>query len=192
MSQNQAPKDKRTVAQKIEDLENAMINAYQMMNNMAQDIAATKEGANLLGMKTEAIISLLSSGQAVTGDSVVASVQQQRADRMSADVAGLVAQGVLTPTDTITERSFVVGRDLDKDGSGRVVNPRWQFVVKNLDQEAKDKLIGAKVGEIVKSEGKNQFEVLEVYSIGQNGQSEEEAPAAESSPEAPAEEASSN
>lgn len=181
-------KDKRTVTEKIADLEAAMINAYQMMNNMAQDLAATKEAGNLLGMKTEAIIALLSSGSAVSNESVIASVQAQRAQRMADDVANLVAQGVLTATDTVSERSFIVARDLDKDGSGKVVNPRLQFVVSNLDEETRAKLVGKKTGELLTEEGKNQLEILEIYAIGQK----EATPAAESSEEAPSEEAAAN
>jgi regulator of replication initiation timing len=190
-NQNQAPKDKRTVGQKIDDLEAAMINAYQMMNNMAADIAASKESSHLLGMKTEAIISLLASGSAVTSESVVESVQSQRAQRMADDVSNLVAQGVLTASDAVSERSFVVARDLDKDGSGKVVNPRLQFVVNNLDEETKAKLLGAAPGTIISTEGKNQLEILEVYAIGRPEAPAEETPAAESSEEAPSEAASS-
>jgi regulator of replication initiation timing len=186
-------KDKRTVNEKITDLEAAMINAYQMMNNMAQDLAATKEAGNLLGMKTEAIISLLSSGSTVSSESVVASVQAQRAERMAEDVSNLVAQGVLTATDTVAERSFIVARDLDKDGSGKVINPRLQFVVSNLDEETKAKLVGKKIGDRLIEEGKNQLEILEVYAIGQQEPTaSEETPAAESSEEASTEEAAAN
>jgi regulator of replication initiation timing len=186
-------KDKRTVNEKITDLEAAMINAYQMMNNMAQDLAATKEAGNLLGMKTEAIISLLSSGSTVSSESVVASVQAQRAERMAEDVSNLVAQGVLTATDTVAERSFIVARDLDKDGSGKVINPRLQFVVSNLDEETKAKLVGKKIGDRLIEDGKNQLEILEVYAIGQQEPTaSEETPAAESSEEASTEEAAAN
>lgn len=191
MSQNQAPKDKRTVSQKIEDLENAMINAYQMMNNMAADIQATKEGSNLIGMKTQAIVNLLDSGSAVNDSAVVAGVQALRAQRMADDIAGLVKQGVITPTDTVAERTLVVGRDLAKDGSGDVVNPRLQFVVANLeDADTKAKFLGAKVGDIlVFSAEKNQFEIQEAYTIGRAAG--EEAPAPAESSEQTSEAASS-
>lgn len=183
-------KDKRNVAQKIEDLEAAMINAYQMMNNMAADIQATKAGGDLLGSKTQAIISLLESATPVTEASVVNVIQTLRMERMAADIKGLVAQGILSPADAATERSFIVGRDLSKDGSGTVVSPRMQFVVSNLEPETKDKFIGAKAGDIlVFSPEKNQFEIQEIYAI--NKRPDETAPEASEEATAESEQASS-
>lgn len=191
MTQTQAPKDKRTVGQKIDDLERAMINAYQMMNNMAQDLQASKEATDLLGLKTQAIIETLESGSAVTNDAIVARLQVYRMERMAQDVKNLETRGILVRAEAAGERSFIVGRDLSKDGSGTVVNPRMQFVVAQLpEDETRAKFNGAKAGDIlVFSEDKNRFEIQEIYTITRAEERPEAAPAieTESNDEAPTE-----
>lgn len=198
---NQNPaqqKDRRTVNEKIADLERAVISMFNMNSNMAQDLGTAKEALSLMGLKTDAIILIAErAGLGITTEAVAAAMVEIKQNKMKEDVALYVTQGVIAPADTITMRSFVVGRDLSKDGSGTVINPRLQFTMnpKEISPESIDKLLGAKVGQvIVFGDDKNQFEVQEIYLIGKSEEpapeAPAEAPAAEAAPaEAPSESA---
>lgn len=177
--------DKRTASQRIEDLERAMMSLYQTADNMARDLGTIKDAIKLLGNKVDAIVKASSSSQPINDDVIAAIMVQNNVEELKQKVSNLVAQGVLSAEESITETSFVVGSEVKEDGT--VANPRLQFTMQALQPELREKLKGAKAGQTVTlQEGKLLFNVLETYAIQQPKapeQSQEEAPAAEPSSE---------
>ena len=156
--------DKRTASQKIDDLERAIMGLYQTTDNMARDLMVLKDAVKLLGNKLQSVVQLLGSGSAVTDESISQAMIQNNVSELRDKVTTLVSQGVLVASDTVTDASFLVGREIAEDGS--LVNPRLQFALSALGDELKAKLKEGKIGEIITlQEGKLKFELLEVYTI---------------------------
>lgn len=184
--------DKRTASQKIDDLERAIMGLYQTADNMARDLMVLKDAVKLLGNKLQSVVQILASGSAVTDESISQKMIENNVSELRDKVTALVTQGVLVATDTVTESSFLVGRELADDNS--LVNPRLQFALAALGEELKTKLKDGKIGEVITlQEGKLKFELLEVYNI-QSPKAPEDTPALEAVPTAsePEESQSSN
>jgi hypothetical protein len=167
-------KDKRTATQRIEDLERALMSLYQTADNMARDLMTIKDALKILGNKTDALVKALVRDGSKISDDIISSIMiENNVEELKEKVATLVTQGILTPSEEIVESSFVVGRDVGQDG--KVVNPRIQFAFSGINPEVREKLRGAKAGQVIEfSADKNKFEVLEVYTIGTPGAPEEE------------------
>lgn len=152
--------DKRNATQRIEDLERALVSLYQTCDNMARDLTLIKDAIKLLGNKVDAI----RQASNLTDDQVGAIMTENNVNELKDKVQNLVDQKILSVADAATETSFLVGREVNDEGS--VVNPRLQFALSALQPELQEKLKGAKVGDsITLQEGKLKYEVLEVYTI---------------------------
>lgn len=152
--------NKRNAAQRIEDLEQALMSLYQTANNMASDLTTVKEAIKLLGNKLDSVV----KATGITDDQVSALMIENNVAELKSKVDGLVTQGILIATEETAANSFVVGKEVDDDGA--VVNPRLQFSLTALQPELRDKLVGSKVGDVVTlQEGKLKLEVLEIYSV---------------------------
>ena len=199
---DQKPVDNRNASQKISDLENAVMALYQTVDNMARDIMTLKEAMKLLGNKTDSIVKASSSGEQIT-DAVISRIMvENNVEELSNKVKNMVAQGVLAPQDQVEQNSFIIGQEVDDQGE--VKNPRLQFALYAVQQELRDKFVGAKVGDTLNlQDGKLKFCLLEIYQIQQPKAPEAsvaeapaaaapevtpvEAPAAETPAEIPAE-----
>jgi hypothetical protein len=172
--------DKRTAIQRIEDLERALMSLYQTADNMARDMMMIKDAIKLLGNKLDAVVKASERGS--VNDTVVAQIMiENNVSELTEKVESLKAQGILTAETAATERSFVVGREIDAEG--KVANPRLQFTMGALNPEVREKLVGGMPGQVITlEEGKLKFEVLEVYSINSPAPAAE-APAAETQDE---------
>jgi hypothetical protein len=178
--------DKRTATQRIEDLERAVMSLYNTADNMARDLMTIKDAIKLLGNKSDATIKAINRGGEVNDEVVGNIMVENNIEELKEKVATLVTQGILTASDEVNESSFIVGRDVAQDG--KVINPRIQFSFGGADlpAETKEKLKGAKVGDVVDfGPEKAKFEVQEVYRIGAPEAPAEESVAAseESAPE---------
>jgi hypothetical protein len=170
VSEEQVP-TKRTAAQRIDDLENALMSSFQTLEQLARENQIIKEAVKLLGSKVDAIVQATSSGIAITNESLSSIMVQNTVADLESKVNNLKDQGILVAEETVTETSFVVGRELDTDGT--VVNPRLQFALSAVKAELKSTISGAKVGDVlVLEEGKLNFEVLETYAIRSPAQPE--------------------
>jgi len=91
-------------------------------------------------------------------------VQNNVAD-LKARVDQLVASGTLVATlEPVDEKNFVVGQEVDD--TGKVLNPRLQFVLGALNEDLRNKIKGAKVGDsVVFQEGKLKFDLQEAYAV---------------------------
>lgn len=169
--------DKRTATQRIEDLERALMSLYQTADNMARDLMTIKDAIKLLGNKLDAVVQASERGT-VNNDVVAAIMVENNVSELKSKVDNLVAQGILAAEEAITDKSFVVGREVDSEG--KVVNPRLQFTMGALPPETSAKLVGGMPGQVITlQEDKLKFEVLETYAI-QTPKASEEAPAEQS------------
>lgn len=161
-------KDKRTPSQKIEDLEKALLGVGEAVNRMYRQVATLQESVKLLGQKSNAMIRTQVRGLAMTPDNVMDMMTELSVEAMQEMVARYVADGIFTPTDVISETSFVVGRDLDRDDNTIVSNPRLQFnVTGDVPPELRPKLIGKKAGDLVEiTPGANLLQIMEIYQVG--------------------------
>ena len=164
----------KTATQRIEDLEKGLMSTFQVVEMMTKDILTLKDAVKLLNNKLDAVVKNSKSGLELSEDNIGAHMIANNVAELKAKVDSLVAQGILSPGDTVTDNSFIVGREIDS--TGQVVNPRLQVVFSALTELAKAKLIGAKVGDLIEiEEGKLKLELMETFSIVQP-----DAPSAES------------
>lgn len=176
--------DKRTASQRIDDMERGLMALYQTADNMARDMGVIKEAIKLLGNKLDAVVKASNRGEALNDEVIAKIMVENNVEELKGKVTDLVNQGVLVAAEEVGPNSFVVGREIDENGT--VVNPRMQFVVSALQGEIKDKFPGSKAGQILDlQEGKFKFEVQEVYNL-QTPQAaapeQSEAPAEASAP----------
>lgn len=169
------PNPKRSAGQRLDDLENAMLSSLQAVDQMAKESQVIKEAVKLLGNKLDATIKVAGEkGITINDDEIAAKMVENNAADLKARVTGLCDNGVLTAQDTISDTSFVVGREVDS--TGKVVNPRLQFAVKAVPEAYQAILAGKKAGDLVVfEEGKLSFEVLESYEIRSPQQPEQTA-----------------
>jgi cell division protein FtsB len=160
----QAAPAKRTASQRLDDIENALMQSFQTLESMARENQILKEAVKLLGNKLDAIVKASSTNQPLTDEVLSAIMVQNNVSDLEAKVNNLRDQGILAPEDTVTATSFVVGREVS--ATGEVVNPRLQFALSAVKEDFQTKLSGSKAGDVVILEdGKLSFEVLESYSI---------------------------
>lgn len=176
--QTPAPK---SASQRIEDLEKGLMSMYQAFNGVAQDLNVAKEALKILGNKVSSIQAVSQRGEPLTDENVSKAMIENNVEDLKQKVDTLITQGILVNQETTADNSFVVGRELNDEGT--IVNPRLQFALAALQPEVQDKIRGHKTGDIVDiQEGKLKFEVLEVYSI-----EAPKTPQAEATEAAPAE-----
>jgi hypothetical protein len=183
MSNNQQ-KDTRTASQRIDDMERGLMALYQTADNMARDMQIIKEAIKLLGNKLDSVVKASSQGLQLNDEVISKIMVDNNIEELASKVTDLVAKGVLEKSEEVTSNSFVVGREIDKDG--KIANPRMQFVVSALAPQVKDKFPGKKAGDILTlEEDKWKFEIQEVYNIivpTAPQATEEAAPQADSTP----------
>jgi len=151
---------KKTAAQRIESLENAFMSLYHTADNIARDVLTIKEAVKLLGNKLDAVAKL----GGMKDDDIAKVMIENNIEDLKDKIDNLVKNGVLTAEEVVQENSFVVGREIDQDGT--VVNPRLQFTLKAMPLTTQEKIKSSKPGDIViVEEGKLRFEILETYKI---------------------------
>ena len=168
---------KLTAAQRIEALENQLIGAGQNFQVLAGEIDNLRQTMAALARRLNASIKAGEQGE-ISNDAVNQLLVEENTAELKGKVDFLIEQGVLEEAkdDSIHEKSFVVGRELDEEKN--VINPRIQFAIASIAPEVKELLLGKKVGEVVqnKDDGIN-LEVLELLDIAEKVEKKlEEAP----------------
>jgi hypothetical protein len=160
------PLPPKTAAERLNDLEKALVSFYQTFESLGKDTNTIREAVKLLGNKVDALAKANIAGETPTDETLSKIMIDNNVEELKGKVAGLVTAQVLVPTDIIGDtNSFVVGRELAAD-SDKVVNPRLQFSLTALAKDVGDKLKGHLVGDIITiQEGQVRFEVLEAYTI---------------------------
>ncbi len=160
--------NKKTATERLEILENtvnSIIQAIQPLANMAQDLMAIREATKLLNNKLDAVVKSINAGTALTDENLGQLMTENNAKELQDKVTKMVTDGLLAATDTIGKDSFVVISESDE--TGKVVNPRMQFLLSALqNEEIKAKLEGATVGTNIPVGDKGaSLNVLEAYNI---------------------------
>ncbi len=86
----------------------------------------------------------------------VVGVSEVQAELAAATQANLKAQveaglkeGKILPAEVVTEKSFIVGHELDKDG--KLANPRFQLGFMALSEDSRKLFLGKKPGEVIET-----------------------------------------
>ncbi len=167
---------KLNAAQKIEALENKVINLQAQINELvaileekvnilADEIDKTRQIGVALNKRLNASIKAAEDGGLNT-DSVNKIILDENQKELAGRIKYLLDMGALVGDNEgeVSDKSFLVGRTVDAQGN--VVNPRVQFAVGTVDPELKKALIGKKLGEVVGySEEEDPFEITEIYQI---------------------------
>lgn len=162
-----------TILQRVENLERKTNEVSSKLDGVFEQFRSS------LGASMEVIEGLIGVVQdmrppdvsviQLVQDKVEASRAAKREAKMEQEkqqVAQLVETGVLKVTDTITERSFLVGRSFDPAGNIAGL-PRQQFEFSQLHPDVKAKFLGQGPGFSFASETGEKLEILEVYEIVQ-------------------------
>ncbi len=160
--------NKKTATERLEILENtvnSIIQAVQPLANMAQDLMGLREAVKLLNNKLDVTIKCINSGTQLTDENLSQGMTENNAKDLQDKVTKMVSDGLLAATDTIGKDSFVVINE--QDDSGKIVNPRMQFLLSALqNEEIRGKLEGATVGSNIPVGDKGgSLNVLEAYNI---------------------------
>lgn len=176
--------DKRTASQRIEDLEKAVMSAFQVTNNMARENNIIKDALKLLATKIEAIMRASRAGEPLTDEVISRIMLEIHVEELQGKVKNLINQGILVPVDSAQDNTFIVGTEIEADG--KVAFPRSQFTFGSLEKPLQDILRGKKIGETVLfREDRLRLVLKEVYNIVAPKAPETEAEA-EGTPEAKA------
>lgn len=149
---------------KVLELEAKLDRALELLLNRVNSLADTDVA---LAKRINAIVKAGDEG-GVSSESVKNAVVNQAAQELKARVDMLIENGLLIQDNqsSITEESFVVGREVSSEGDE--INPRIQFAVKSLGEQDQASVLGKKVGERVGDEKSQTFmEITEVYTIKQ-------------------------
>lgn len=153
-----------TAAQRIETLEKTTSTLRKMIKVMAEEMDKIQQSQIALAKRLEATLKVAGEEGGLSEDRVNEFVVSQQVKEYKDKVDLLVSQGVMTATEEVGDNSFVVGKEITKEGE--VVSPRTQASIKSLPEEVVKALLGKKVGDLVSfGDEKLAFQIDEVYNI---------------------------
>ena len=165
------PNEKMNASQKLEALEKTMAGFAERVDQqfkiVADELNRISEINVALAKRLNAIIKSGDEG-GVTSEGVKEAIVNEEAKQLKAKVVMLVEQGLLRLNNekVIDEDTFVVGREVDD--SGKEINPRTQFLVRALHEEAKSQIVGKKAGDEIKEDKlKQTLIIMETYDVVQ-------------------------
>jgi hypothetical protein len=160
--------NKKNATERLEDLEKAIGQVIQMlqpMEIMAKDLIGLKDALKLMNNKVDSVIKSVNEGGQITDERLSAFMVENNVKELADKVANMVGSGLLVASDTVQSESFVVINEVDP--SGKIVNPRMQFLLSALQhEEVRTKLTGAKVGtNLTIGDQGASINILEAYDI---------------------------
>jgi hypothetical protein len=181
----QPPAKKLNASQRLEVAETNIQELLMYINNMARDLTVSKQAIKLLGNKLDAV----AKASGLSAEQISEIMIDNNVEELRQKVDEFLLQGILVPGALVTDQSFVVGHEIDKDD--KVANKRLQFSVGAVKPELREKLIGASVGSTITfNEESLRYVVDEIYTIvnpeAEQAPQTEAAPAAETTEEAKA------
>jgi len=178
-TQAQKPNPQRSAAQKIADLENAVMSLYGVADNMAKELGAIKAAMKLLNNKVNSMVKAAERSLPLNDVTLEKLMVENNCEELAERVKKMVDSGVVVAEETVSPNSFIVASELDDKDV--VLSPRIQFALKAIKEEFQTKLVGAKIGDVLLlEEGKLKVKVLESYKIN----APTAAPVAEEAPTA--------
>ena len=164
MSENK--QETRSASQRLTDVETNVGQLYTTYDYMTKDLTILKSAIKLLDSKLNALVKVLSSGTTVSEEAIDQIMVDNNVAELASKVDNMVTQGIVTPEESVSANSFVVGSESDSEG--KVTNPRIQFALKALAKELQDQFLGKKAGETVSfNNGKVNFTLLKSYKIAE-------------------------
>lgn len=174
--QNKIPAKQPNAAQRIASVEKSLQalseNTSSALNQMNQ---TTLEKINILADEIDKLSGSLKSlnkrlnatlETTQTADTVNKMMLDDAVKELKSKVDQLIELGAIEELGDapITDRTFVVGREIDE--AGNEVNPRVQFATMSLPENLQKELLGKRLGDKVSfEEGKPSFEITELYLI---------------------------
>ena len=159
-----------TVMQRIENLEKVNAELDQKLNSTFDKLRGQ---VGYVMEVVDALSTVLKQGVVGTADfdatvekALLARREERKQERLAAEnkqMANLVEMGVVSPSNSITPNSLLVGRSFDKNGEVQGIG-REQFEFVNLHPQVKEQFLGKEVGFVFEANG-NKMEVLEIYEI---------------------------
>ena len=135
-----------------------------LMFNISKENEILKDALQLLNDKQLAVISLANEGLALSDHNINEKIVKLKELDLKKRLELLVIEGHIEASNIITNNSFIVARELNKDGT--VNNPRIQFMTARLIEDLQEKFLGKKIGDLLKGEeNKLDMEIMEVYSF---------------------------
>jgi len=162
---NQPQHKKLTAAQRIDALENLVAHQSEQIAILADENDKNRSFIGSLARRINATIQVAENGS-LTENAVNRLILDENVKELESKLQYLVERGVLERDleGPVTEKSFVIGRDMSKDGN--VVNPRIQFAVGSVGDHLKTQFLGKKLGDTVQnSEDETSFEITELYKV---------------------------
>ena len=170
-------KKAKSAVERLAALETQMDNISKNVASLLNDFnKTTSEKIGILADEIDkqgaAIKTLRSRISAVmevtdTQDQVGKKIIEANIEELKAKIEVLTNTGalVLDNDSQISDKSFIVGRELDQEGNE--TNPRLQFPLATLSEELQLSLVGKSVGDLVEFEDENapNFEITEIYTI---------------------------
>lgn len=166
---NQPPKTSlrqrtKDTAAKVQDFEKDLVTIVNGVNEVFGKFQAQLESSKEMIASLTELVGVEKVQEQVNKRKV----ERDNKARVEAEtvVASLKEKEILTPLESITEKSFIVAREFDK--AGTLKSPgRVQVSFEALVPEFKPKLEGQKVGFIVTTPEGGAFEVLEIYQVNE-------------------------
>jgi bisphosphoglycerate-dependent phosphoglycerate mutase len=153
-----------TAAQRIEMMETTTSTLKRMIEVIAEEMDKIQQAQIALAKRLEATLKVAGEDGGLNEDRVNEFVVNQQVKEYKEKVDLLISQGVMMATEKIGDNSFVVGKELTKEGE--VVSPRTQASTRSLPEEVAKALFGKKVGDLVSfGDEKLAFQIDEVYDI---------------------------
>jgi hypothetical protein len=154
-----------TASQKIDMLEKTTSTLRKMIEVMAEEMDKIQQSQIAMAKRLEATLKVASDGE-LNETKVNEFVINQQVKEYKDKVDLLVSQGALGESEEVNENSFVVGKEVSKDGE--IISPRTQASIKSLPEDVRKALVGKKAGDLVSfGDDKLAFMVDEIYTINQ-------------------------
>lgn len=154
-------KSKITVAKVKEEFDIFVQNVSADLQTIANAVKNVNDVVNKLDNKVNVLAEVSGQTNALKQALIDASVKA-----MKQQVDALIQANQLrnvgdTPAD---ENSFVVGEELNKNNE--VINPRIQFLLSQIKEDFRAKIIGSKAGDVILLDDDAKFVIKEVYGFG--------------------------
>lgn len=131
--------------------------------NLSRENHLLKQGLSLLNDKLDAIVNVQKESLTLTDENINGAMVKIKENSLKEKVEEMLSRNMIEKSESIELDSFVVGRELDKEGV--VENPRIQFLISSLSDYFKEKLLGKKAGDLITDEDKLDLEIVEVYKV---------------------------
>lgn len=167
---------------RLDAVEKTIPDLISAINN---SLGGLNQQLNAQGEVLEAVVSLL--GQETVQNTIKETRERKATELMEQEkkaMEELKASGAIAASETVTEKSIIVGREFNPDGSVRHPG-RAQVPFARVDQNFKEALLGKSVGFVMDLPTGGKFEVVELYEVVPKPAPEAPAtPAAEPTPSA--------